>query len=195
MNFSGYDPDHFYDELIDTQGKPREGASLLIDRISGLPNGDLRRRQEGVTRAPGVAAHVHVRNVRADIPCHQLGVALKTPCGKNHRLRLKGHFPIRTKGPDTTNGTSFVEQVGQSGLCVQLPAQRSYSLHQSCRHLWRFRLAPVSLSHITRRLQGHAMSFQPIVRLTQAINHHALEQWIAVRNVLLHQIHIFERPY
>ncbi len=51
MNFSGYDPGHFYDELIDTQGKPREGASLLIDRISGLPDGDLRRRQEAAELA------------------------------------------------------------------------------------------------------------------------------------------------
>ncbi len=46
MNFSDYEPGSFYDELITADGRPRDGGSLLIDRISGLPDGDLKRRQE-----------------------------------------------------------------------------------------------------------------------------------------------------
>jgi uncharacterized circularly permuted ATP-grasp superfamily protein len=46
MNFSDYAPGRFYDELIASSGLPREGAALLVDQIGGLPDGDLRRRQE-----------------------------------------------------------------------------------------------------------------------------------------------------
>lgn len=46
MNFNGYDPGGFFDELMDPTGRPRDGASLLIERINGLPEGDLQRRQE-----------------------------------------------------------------------------------------------------------------------------------------------------
>lgn len=44
--FKTYDPDDFYDELIDENGKPRPGAQLLIDKIESLPEGDLALRQK-----------------------------------------------------------------------------------------------------------------------------------------------------
>ena len=42
---STYDPEDFYDELIDADGHPRPGARLLVDKIESLPNGDLALRQ------------------------------------------------------------------------------------------------------------------------------------------------------
>jgi uncharacterized circularly permuted ATP-grasp superfamily protein len=44
--FKTYDPEDFYDELIDKNGKPRPGAQLLIDQIESLPEGDLALRQK-----------------------------------------------------------------------------------------------------------------------------------------------------
>lgn len=44
--FKTYDPEDFYDELIDENGKPRPGAQLLIDKIESLPEGDLALRQK-----------------------------------------------------------------------------------------------------------------------------------------------------
>lgn len=44
--FKTYDPENFYDELIDENGKPRPGAQLLIDKIESLPEGDLALRQK-----------------------------------------------------------------------------------------------------------------------------------------------------
>lgn len=44
--FKTYDPEDFYDELIDKDGKPRPGAQLLIDKIESLPEGDLALRQK-----------------------------------------------------------------------------------------------------------------------------------------------------
>jgi uncharacterized circularly permuted ATP-grasp superfamily protein len=43
--FSTYDPEGFYDELIDEKGKPRPGVQLLVDKIESLPKGNLRLRQ------------------------------------------------------------------------------------------------------------------------------------------------------
>ncbi|MBI1374753.1 MAG: circularly permuted type 2 ATP-grasp protein [Phycisphaera sp.] len=51
MQFDGYQTDGFYDELFDDSGKPRGGADLLISRISDLPDGDLRRRQQAAEAA------------------------------------------------------------------------------------------------------------------------------------------------
>nr|WP_321370565.1 circularly permuted type 2 ATP-grasp protein [uncultured Desulfuromusa sp.] len=36
----------FYDELFDSQGIPRPGADLLIERINALPEAELQRRQK-----------------------------------------------------------------------------------------------------------------------------------------------------
>lgn len=44
--FSTYDPEGFYDELIDEKGKPRPGIQLLVDKIESLPKGDLQLRQK-----------------------------------------------------------------------------------------------------------------------------------------------------
>ncbi|TKB08621.1 circularly permuted type 2 ATP-grasp protein [Desulforhopalus sp. IMCC35007] len=44
--FTTYDPEGFYDELVDENGKPRPGVELLVDKIESLPDGDLDRRQK-----------------------------------------------------------------------------------------------------------------------------------------------------
>ena len=46
MNFNGYEPGEFYDELFDATGAARSGAALLVQRIEALSAGELRRRQE-----------------------------------------------------------------------------------------------------------------------------------------------------
>ena len=51
MDFANYQTDGFYDELFDAQGKPRESAAPLIERISSLPEGDLLRRQAAAEAA------------------------------------------------------------------------------------------------------------------------------------------------
>lgn len=45
MHFKDYQTDGFYDELFEQPGRVRPGASLLIERIEQLPQGDLQRRQ------------------------------------------------------------------------------------------------------------------------------------------------------
>ncbi|WP_163339506.1 circularly permuted type 2 ATP-grasp protein [Desulfopila sp. IMCC35008] len=44
--FKTYDPEGFYDELVDENGVPRPGVQLLVDRIESLPDGDLILRQK-----------------------------------------------------------------------------------------------------------------------------------------------------
>lgn len=44
--FKTYDPEEFYDELIDAKGQPRPGIQLLVDKIESLPEGDLQLRQK-----------------------------------------------------------------------------------------------------------------------------------------------------
>lgn len=44
--FTSYDPEEFYDELIDADGQPRPGVQLLVDKIESLPKGDLQLRQK-----------------------------------------------------------------------------------------------------------------------------------------------------
>lgn len=51
MNFDGYDTEGFYDELFDAQGQPRPGADLLVQRINGLPDSELQRRQHAAEKA------------------------------------------------------------------------------------------------------------------------------------------------
>ena len=43
--FTTYDPEGFYDELVDEKGKPRPGVQLLVDKIESLPKGNLQLRQ------------------------------------------------------------------------------------------------------------------------------------------------------
>ncbi len=43
--FTTYDPEGFYDELVDEKGNPRPGVQLLVDKIESLPEGDLKLRQ------------------------------------------------------------------------------------------------------------------------------------------------------
>ena len=62
--FSTYDPEEFYDELIDAQGRPRPGAQLLVDKIESLPNGDLALRQkaaEALLLKMGITFNVYGR--------------------------------------------------------------------------------------------------------------------------------------
>ncbi len=49
--FRNYDPEDFYDEIFERRGAPRSGARLLVDRIEGLPNGDLLLRQRSAEKA------------------------------------------------------------------------------------------------------------------------------------------------
>ncbi len=44
--FDTYDPEDYFDELIDTAGNPRPSAQLLVDKIESLPPGDLALRQK-----------------------------------------------------------------------------------------------------------------------------------------------------
>ncbi len=48
--FDSYDTDGFYDELIDTSGRPRQAAELLLRKIESLAPGELVRRQEAAER-------------------------------------------------------------------------------------------------------------------------------------------------
>jgi len=44
--FESYDPEDYYDELMDAQGTPRPGAQLLVDKIESLLPGELALRQK-----------------------------------------------------------------------------------------------------------------------------------------------------
>ena len=44
--FETYDPEDYFDELIDSEGNPRPSAQLLVDKIESLPPGDLTLRQK-----------------------------------------------------------------------------------------------------------------------------------------------------
>jgi uncharacterized circularly permuted ATP-grasp superfamily protein len=63
--FKTYDPEDYYDELIDKDGKPRPGAQLLIDKIDSLPEGDLALRQkeaEALLLRMGITFNVYGRD-------------------------------------------------------------------------------------------------------------------------------------
>ena len=62
--FGTYDPEDFFDELIDTEGHPRRGARLLVDKIESLPPGDLLLRQkaaESLLLKMGITFNVYGR--------------------------------------------------------------------------------------------------------------------------------------
>ena len=48
---SGYDLGEFYDEIYDLEGCPRPGAKVLIEKLRGLPKGELVRRQKAAELA------------------------------------------------------------------------------------------------------------------------------------------------
>lgn len=51
MRFDTYDTGEFYDELMEAPGCPRPSASLLVERIHSLSDGDLARRQAAAEQA------------------------------------------------------------------------------------------------------------------------------------------------
>ena len=51
MNFNGYDTGGFHDEMFLPDGAPRPEARLLVERIHGLPAGELVRRHRTAERA------------------------------------------------------------------------------------------------------------------------------------------------
>ena len=51
MTFKGYDTGGFYDEMFLPDGTPRPEARALVDRINGLPEGELLRRHQTAERA------------------------------------------------------------------------------------------------------------------------------------------------
>jgi uncharacterized circularly permuted ATP-grasp superfamily protein len=51
MNFSGYDTGSFYDEMFETEGRPRSCATRLVQSITALPEGDLQRCQQAAEQA------------------------------------------------------------------------------------------------------------------------------------------------
>lgn len=51
MRFDTYQPENFYDELFEAEGKPRSEAQPLIDRIHSLPAGELQQRSQAARQA------------------------------------------------------------------------------------------------------------------------------------------------
>lgn len=46
MRFDGYQTEGFYDEMFDSQGRPRPQADVLVRRLIALTDGELERRQK-----------------------------------------------------------------------------------------------------------------------------------------------------
>ena len=51
ISFDNYQTEHFFDELVDSDGRPRPDAAPLIEVINQLPAGDLLRRQAAIERS------------------------------------------------------------------------------------------------------------------------------------------------
>jgi uncharacterized circularly permuted ATP-grasp superfamily protein len=51
MQFTAYDTAGFFDEMFEADGRPRAGAALLVQRIQGLPAGELLQRQGAAEQA------------------------------------------------------------------------------------------------------------------------------------------------
>lgn len=51
MDFTNYETDCFYDELLDDEGNPRPHAAALISRIESIPSEDIIHRQEAAENA------------------------------------------------------------------------------------------------------------------------------------------------
>jgi uncharacterized circularly permuted ATP-grasp superfamily protein len=50
LSFAHYQTEQFYDELFETDGRPRPHATVLVDRINRLELGELQRRQSETER-------------------------------------------------------------------------------------------------------------------------------------------------
>lgn len=62
ITFDNYDPENFYDDLFEQDGRPRGRAQLLVDRVNSLPKGDILRRQtaaEAALLAMGITFNVY----------------------------------------------------------------------------------------------------------------------------------------
>ena len=51
MTFENYDTESFYDEMFLPDGSPRPEARQLVERIEGLPEGELVRRHQTAERS------------------------------------------------------------------------------------------------------------------------------------------------
>lgn len=51
LNFSSYDTESFFDELIQPDGSPRQGAAVLVERLKALPDDDIVARQKAAEAA------------------------------------------------------------------------------------------------------------------------------------------------
>ena len=51
MTFEDYDTEGFYDEMFLADGSPRPEARRLVERIEGLPDGELVRRHQAAERS------------------------------------------------------------------------------------------------------------------------------------------------
>ncbi len=51
ISFDHYQTDHFFDELIESDGRPRPDAAPLVEVINQLPSGDLLKRQAAIERS------------------------------------------------------------------------------------------------------------------------------------------------
>ena len=51
MDFDTYKTESYYDELFESDGRPRQSAAPIVSRISSLPSGELQRRQKAAEAA------------------------------------------------------------------------------------------------------------------------------------------------
>lgn len=51
LDFSSYETENFYDELIQAPGVPRPGSKILVERIESLKDGDILSRQHAAESA------------------------------------------------------------------------------------------------------------------------------------------------
>lgn len=51
VRFDTYDPENFYDELFQSEQTPRPQGQVLVDKIHGLPDGELLQRQRAAQEA------------------------------------------------------------------------------------------------------------------------------------------------
>ena len=51
MTFENYETESFYDEMFLPDGSPRPEARQLVERIEGLPDGELVRRHQTAERS------------------------------------------------------------------------------------------------------------------------------------------------
>ncbi|MBU1170995.1 MAG: circularly permuted type 2 ATP-grasp protein [Proteobacteria bacterium] len=67
--FKNYDPEHYYDELINADGTPRPCAQLIVNKIESLPPGAFEMRQkaaESLLLKMGITFNVYGRDEGAE---------------------------------------------------------------------------------------------------------------------------------